>query len=69
MNKDYETLLKELEEINNKLKNSDNSLKLEEAIELYEKGLLLAKKLEEVIENARLKVSKIQEENKKELNN
>ncbi len=64
----FEDALNELEEIVNKLENDDISL--DEAIKAYEKGSILKEQCEKKLNEAKLKVEKIEEKNKqfKDLN-
>lgn len=58
----FEDALNELEEIVNKLENDDISL--DEAIKAYEKGSILKEQCEKKLNEAKLKVEKIEEKNK-----
>ena len=56
----FEEALKELEETVKKLENSETGL--EEAMELFEKGIVLTKNCRKLLDDAQLKVKKITEE-------
>lgn len=58
-NKDFETTLKTLEFIVEKLNKGETSL--EESLKLYEEGIKLSKECSEVLENAKLKVISLSE--------
>ncbi|PLV60144.1 exodeoxyribonuclease VII small subunit [Thermotoga sp. KOL6] len=51
---EFEKMMKELEEIVNRLENED--LPLEESVRLFEKGMRLYKKCKEVLQKERLKI-------------
>lgn len=60
----FEDALKKLEAIVEKLNNQDISL--EKSVELYEEGLRLSKICSETLENAALKIEKIDQSNDSE---
>jgi exodeoxyribonuclease VII small subunit len=57
---DFETLYKRLEETVSRLE--EGGLTLDQSIELYEEGMKLAKRCQELLRDADLKVTKLQEE-------
>lgn len=59
MAKNFEEYLNELEEISKKL--SDGDISLDESIKLYENGMKLSKKCQELLENAEKKVMILRE--------
>ncbi|RIM09003.1 exodeoxyribonuclease VII small subunit [Staphylococcus chromogenes] len=58
-NKNFEEMMKELETIVNKLDN--DSISLEESMELYQKGMTLSKSCEKTLKEAEEKVAKLME--------
>ena len=56
----FEKALERLEEIVERL--DDDSLSLEESLELYEEGVKLSKQCSETLEDAELKIQKVNEE-------
>ncbi|RIM27574.1 exodeoxyribonuclease VII small subunit [Staphylococcus chromogenes] len=58
-NKNFEEMMKELETIVNKLDN--DSISLEESMELYQKGMALSKSCEKTLKEAEEKVAKLME--------
>lgn len=58
-NKNFEEMMKELETIVNKLDN--DSISLEESMELYQKGMVLSKSCEKTLKEAEEKVAKLME--------
>lgn len=58
----FETSIKELEEIVSKLEKGD--IELDKAYELFEKGIILAKNCENKLKNIENKVNKIIEDGK-----
>lgn len=60
----FEESIKQLEEIAKKLESGNCSL--DESIELYEKALTLTKECSNVLENAKLKITNINEAHKAE---
>lgn len=56
----FEKALSRLETIVEKL--DDESLSLEESIDLYEEGILLSKQCTETLEKAELRIEKVHEE-------
>ncbi len=56
----FEDALKKLEEIVSQLE--DKSITLEKSVELYEEGLTLSKYCNEALEEAELKIKKVQAE-------
>lgn len=61
--KSFETSIKELEDIVEKLESGDISL--EDSVELYEKGIHLKKYCEEKLKEVELKINKIKSDNGK----
>lgn len=59
MTETYEDLLKELKSIVQKIE--DDETGLDESIALYERGALLVKRCEEMLESAELKISQLGE--------
>ncbi|HOP66278.1 MAG TPA: exodeoxyribonuclease VII small subunit [Methanoregulaceae archaeon] len=55
MTKKYEDLLGELKEIVRKME--DNATTLDESIALYERGAILVRECEELLESAEMKIS------------
>ncbi len=60
----FEESIKQLEEIAKKLESGNCTL--DESIELYEKALLLTKECSAVLENAKLKITNINDAHKAE---
>lgn len=58
-NKNFEEMMKELETIVNKLDN--DSISLEESMELYQKGMALSKSCEKTLKEAEEKIAKLME--------
>lgn len=58
-NKNFEDMMKELETIVNKLDN--DSISLEESMDLYQKGMTLSKSCEKTLKDAEEKVAKLME--------
>lgn len=58
-NKNFEEMMQELETIVNKLDN--DSISLEESMELYQKGMSLSKSCEKTLKEAEEKVAKLME--------
>ena len=56
----FEGALERLEAIVQKL--DDNSLSLEQSLELYEEGVTLSKQCSETLEDAKLRIEKVNEE-------
>lgn len=56
----FEGALERLETIVQKL--DDNSLSLEQSLELYEEGVTLSKQCSETLEDAKLRIEKVNEE-------
>ena len=56
----FEKALERLEKIVERL--DDDSLSLEESLELYEEGVKLSKQCSETLEDAELKIQKVNEE-------
>lgn len=54
---EFETALQELEEIVKKLEDGKSSLK--DAVALYERGILLKKRCDKILEEVQLKLNKI----------
>ena len=59
----FEALYNELEKIINKL--NDENTKLEDAINIYKEGILISKKLEEIINDAKKAIAEIEDREKK----
>ena len=59
----FEALYNELEKIINKL--NDENTKLEDAISIYKEGILISKKLEEIINDAKKAIVEIEDREKK----
>ena len=59
----FEALYNELEKIVNKL--NDENTKLEDAINIYKEGILISKKLEEIINDAKKAIVEIEDREKK----
>ncbi len=59
----FEALYNELEKIINKL--NDENTKLEDAINIYKEGILISKKLEEIINDAKKAIVEIEDREKK----
>lgn len=57
MTETYEELLKELKSIVQKIEDDETSL--DESIALYERGALLVKRCEEMLETAEMKISQL----------
>ena len=53
--KNFEELMKDLEEITNKLEKED--LSLDESVDLFEKGMKISKECNEMLENAEKKIT------------
>ncbi|UEX89105.1 exodeoxyribonuclease VII small subunit [Staphylococcus ratti] len=58
-NKNFEDMMKELETIVNQLDN--DSISLEESMDLYQKGMTLSKSCEKTLKDAEEKVAKLME--------
>lgn len=56
----FEEALKKLESIVNKLE--ENSVTLEESVNLYEEGIKLSKYCSEILEKAELRIEKVNEQ-------
>ncbi len=64
--KNFEEMLKRLEEISGKLENGE--LQLDESIRLYEEGMELAKACYQILKSAELKITEIKKKFEEEIN-
>ena len=54
---DFEELMVELEKITNKLENDSSKISLDEAVKLFENGILISKKCNEKLDLAEKKIT------------